>query len=178
MEKVTLSPPRGAADWLRLYGLYLRSFPRAERKPFGVILRCWRRGRTHVYRILRDGQFAGLITTVNSPDLILLDYFAVKPRFRGRGIGSGALELVRERYEGKGVFVEIESTEEPSRDWDRRERRKQFYLSGDMIPLGVSARVFGVRMELLGWDCVLDFDGYRDFYRIYYSPRAAEHILP
>ena len=45
-----------------------------------------------------------------------------------------------------------------------------------MKELGVLADVFGVRMELLGWDCKLDFNGYQTFYREHYSAWAAEHL--
>ena len=31
-------------------------------------------------------------------------------------------------------------------------------------------------MELLGWDCVMDYEDYRLFYRDNYSEFAAEHI--
>jgi len=42
------------------------------------------------------------------------------------------------------------------------------------------ADVFGIKMELLGKNCRedLDFQRYRDFYRDFYKPWAAEHILP
>ena len=45
-----------------------------------------------------------------------------------------------------------------------------------MVPMGTEADVFGVRMELLGIRCHLDFEGYRNFYRESLSPWAAEHI--
>jgi hypothetical protein len=38
------------------------------------------------------------------------------------------------------------------------------------------AVVFGVKMELLGRDCALDFDGYQAFYRENYSDYAAQHL--
>lgn len=39
METITLIPPKGLSWWLKLYLLYRRSFPRAERKPFPTILK-------------------------------------------------------------------------------------------------------------------------------------------
>lgn len=97
-------------------------------------------------------------------------------RLRGRGAGSAALELIREKYAGQGVFVEIESIFEEGKDQQERIRRKSFYLKNGMQELHVLADVFGVRMELLGWDCEMDFERYRAFYRVNYSPWASEHL--
>lgn len=161
-----------------LYLLYLRAFPPSERKPFGKILSMAREGRTDIWTLRRDGKFAGLASTVNSADLVLLDYFAVKESLRGQGIGSAALRKLTRNYDGRGLFVEIESTRENAPNQQEREHRKRFYEHCGMVPMGTEADVFGIRMELLGVRCHLDFEGYRSFYRDNYSPWAAEHIKP
>lgn len=161
-----------------LYLLYLRAFPPSERKPFGKILRMAREGRTDLWTIRRDGSFAGLAATVNSPEIVLLDYFAVKRSLRGKGVGSAALRELERIYADRGFFVEIESTYENASNQAERESRKRFYEHCGMIPMGTEADVFGIRMELLGVRCHLDIEGYRSFYRDNYSPWAAEHIKP
>lgn len=42
--------------------------------------------------------------------------------------------------------------------------------------MNVTVKLFGVRMELLGSGCGLDFDGYKAFYRENYNQWAADHI--
>ena len=138
----------------------------------------YRKRRTDLWCILRDGRFSGFASTVNSQDLILLDYLATLPQCRGQGVGSAALLRLKERYPGKGVFVEIEETRDPGEDQQLRIKRRQFYESAGMESLNVTAMVFGVKMELLGWGCQMDFSGYKDFYHDHYNPWAAEHILP
>ncbi len=174
--EITLEKPHRYSDWLRIFCLYRKAFPSSERKPFGIIRKMYRQGRTDVWCILQDGMFAGFAATVNGYDLILLDYLAVSPNHRGRGIGSAALVQLLAQYGDKGVFVEIESTREETPDQELREHRKKFYLSSGMEEQNVLADVFGVKMELLGIGCSLCFQGYRDFYRDHYSPWAAEHI--
>lgn len=164
-------------QWLRIYWLYRRSFPRSERKPFGIILSMRRRGRTDVWYFAQDGRFAGFAATINDADLILLDYLAVPRALRGRGVGGRALEMLRSSYPGKGLFVEIESEFEPSPNREERVRRKRFYERCGMRPSRVMADVFGVRMELLCRDCRVDFARYHAFYRDNYSAWAAEHII-
>jgi hypothetical protein len=79
-------------------------------------------------------------------------------------------------YAGQGFFVEIESPFEDVPDKQDRLRRRAFYRRCGLEPLAVMAVVFGVKMELLGRDCALDFDGYQTFYRENYSDYAAQHL--
>lgn len=136
------------AQWLRIYRLYRPSFPRHERKPFSMILSMWRKGKTDVWYFENNGRFAGLATTINDSELILLDYLAVAKSMRGQGIGSRILHELKQRYNGKGLLVEIESVYEPSPNHEERIQRKQFYLKNGMQPSHVVASVFGVSMEL------------------------------
>lgn len=174
--EIALQKPRGTAQWLRLQQLYIRSFPRAERKPFGVIRRMYREGKADIWCILADGKFSGLATTVNGDELILIDYFAIAENRRGKGLGKAAMECLLSMYPDRGVFLEIESPDRPGLDRDQRKKRKEFYLSCGFGELGVKAKVFGVYMELLGVRCQLDFEGYRRFYGFNMSPWAADHL--
>lgn len=176
MPEISITTPRGAAQWLRLYRLYHRAFPASERKPFAVIVKMYRKGKSDIWQIRQDGKFAALAFTINGENLILLDYFAVARNCRGRGIGSAALGELRKRYAGKGMFVEIESTGEAADNQQERLRRKQFYLSNGMRPLNVTVMLFGVKMELLGIECEMDFPRYHAFYRDNYSAWAADRI--
>lgn len=174
--EIVLQKPQGLNDWLRLNRLYADAFPRSERKPFSRIRQMFREGKADVWCILSEGKFAGLATTVNGDGLILIDYFAVAKRLRGRGIGRAAMECLLSMYSDQGVFLEIESTDRPGLDQALRKKRKEFYLSCGFQDLGVKAKVFGVYMELLGIRCRMDFAGYRAFYRDHYSGWAADHL--
>ncbi len=179
MDPITLSPPSGLRQWLQLFFLYRASFPRAERKPFPVILRAWRRGMTDIWCILRNGQFLGFAATMNSPGLVMLDYFVIQRKHRGQGIGTAALKAVLSRYAHVEFMLEIESPFEPGPDRQLRQKRKQFYVNCGMEPLRIRADVFGIPMELLGKNCrAMTFARYRSFYRDFYRPWAAKHIRP
>lgn len=178
MKTIILAPPTGLSRWLRLFILYRRSFPRAERKPFFTILKKYRQGSTDIWCILEEGRFLGFAATMNSPDLVMLDYLAISEKHRGRGIGTAALTQILKTYAHIPFLLEIESPYEPGLDQVLRQKRKQFYVNCGMEPLGIMAEVFGVRMELLGKNCAIDFQQYRNFYRDFYKPWAAKHILP
>lgn len=176
MQQIKLRKPGTPLDWLRLRRLYVQAFPPAERKPFSVIRRMFRQGRADVWYVEAAGRFAGFATTVNGGDLILLDYLAIAPKRRGRGIGSAVMRQLQAIYAEKGFFVEIESTREDAPNRAERERRKRFYQAAGMAAMEVYIVVFGVKMELLGSRCNLDFQRYRAFYHDHYSPWAASHL--
>ena len=159
-----------------IFCLYRAAFPRSERKPFSRITGMVKAGRADLWTIWAEGRFAGFAATVNGPDMVLLDYFAVKKSLRGRGVGGDALKSLMENYRDRGFFVEIESTLEEAPNRTGREKRKRFYERCGLKPMGTEADVFGIRMELLGVRCHLNLEQYRGFYRDHYSPWAAEHI--
>lgn len=174
--RIELKRPSGVLDWFRLWRLYRNAFPLSERKPFSMIVKMFRAGKTDVWCLEESGSFRGLAITINSPALVLLDYFAVEEKHRGQGVGHTALAAVMERYRDRGFFLEIEDPALPGEDQCLRQRRKAFYLSCGLKELGVKALLFGVPMELLGVRCAMTFGDYRDFFAAHYSPWVAEHV--
>ncbi|MBR5537042.1 MAG: GNAT family N-acetyltransferase [Clostridia bacterium] len=174
--KVVLKRPRGVLGWRRVYRSYLQGFPPSERKPFWLIVRMTWQGKTDTWCLYAEGKFAGFCSTINGREAVLLDYLAVSPALQGKGIGTQTLHALQEKYRDRGLFVEIESPFEEGPDQSERIRRKQFYRACGMEPFGVMANVFGVKMELLGRNCLLDYEAYHEFYLENYSAYAAEHL--
>ena len=170
------SAPKGLLQWTEVYCLYQKAFPASEKKPFSMIWKMHKKGASHVWRFTREGKFAGIIITINGEKQILLDYLAVDEKQRGTGIGSEILALMRQHYAGKGVFLEIESVYEDCENKAERIRRKHFYEKAGMKSMEVFVWLFGVKMELMGFDCSLTFEEYHAFYRDNYNQWAAEHI--
>lgn len=168
--------PRGLLQWADIYRLYQKAFPASEKKPFSLIGNMYRKGTTDVWRFTRNGKFAGIIITINGEKHILLDYLAVDEKQRGTGIGTEILQLMRRHYAGKGVFLEIESVYEPCENKAERIRRKHFYETCGMTSMEVFVWLFGVKMELMGFDCRLSYEEYHAFYRDNYNQWAADHI--
>jgi len=178
MSDVTLLPPDSSRDWLYIRRLYRRAFPISERKPFAVIRRMYRQGRTDVWLLLKGGRFAGFATTINGEGLVLIDYLAVSEKRRGQGVGSSALRALVRAYPDCGLFVEIESPFDDGDDQPDRIRRRAFYRRCGFEPSRTMASVFGVPMELLGHGCTVSFEAYHDFYDTHYNQWAAAHITP
>ena len=168
--------PKGLVELIKIKRLYKRAFPKEERKPFSVIRKMQKLGKSDIWYFEQDGVFLGLSTTINGADTVLIDYFAVDESRRGQGNGSRMLDALIEYYSPKGVFLEIEIPYEDSENYLQRLRRKSFYLSRGLVEMGTVAELFGVDMELLGKGVHLDFDGYRNFYLENYGRFAYDHI--
>ena len=171
-----IKKPAGLVQWLKIYRLYQSAFPASEKKPFSMIRTMQKKRKSDVWYCEEDGKFAGLVITINGPDKILLDYLAVAKNRRGQGFGSKILQKMQEQYRGKGVFLEIEIVDESAENFEERKRRKQFYLANGMTEMQVYVELFGVDMELLGFNCSLTFEEYHNFYRDNYNEWAAEHV--
>ena len=168
--------PRGLKQWAQVYHLYQKAFPASEKKPFSVIMKKFREGKTHIWRFVREGKFAGIVITINGGSHILIDYLAVEASQRGTGIGSEILPAMKEHYGDKGVFLEIESVYEECDNREERLRRKHFYEKCGLGSMEVFVWLFGVKMELMSFGCRMSYEQYHAFYRDNYNQWAADHI--
>lgn len=174
---MTCFQAHGFLQWAKIRRLYKKAFPRSERKPISIIKSMQKSRKSDVWFFEKNGKFVGFAATINGDDIILLDYLAVDAACRGMGIGSEILKTLRRQYAGKGVFAEIERVPDHADAHDDRRKRKQFYIANGMNELNVYAKVFGVEMELVGWECRLDFNAYQSFYRNYYGEFAAKNLV-
>lgn len=167
---------RQPEQWRKIYVLYLEAFPRYERKPF-IFIRHMQKSRiADVWCIEEKGEFVGFASTMSNGDLVLLDYFAIESAKRGRGLGQRALRLLQRRYKDKKFFLEIESVYEKVDNLAERKRRKQFYLSNGMTETKMMAKVFKTKMEVLSYQCKVDFNEYHSVYRNVYGTRGARNV--
>lgn len=144
---------------------YLDSFPRSERKPFRLMKQKAGQGMMELLVIREKGRPVGLAITVLHQDLVLLDYFAIHRTCRGQNYGSLALSLLKERYRGKRLLLEIELPDEDAPNREERIRRKQFYLKNGMVETGLKVRVFQVPMEVLIDGKAVTYEEYHGIYR-------------
>lgn len=129
--------------------LYEGAFPAVERIPFSMLQRRARQGRVENLALTKDGVFTGLVVMVPDARTALVLFFAVSPNARGKGVGSAALRLIRERYADKRVFLEIEDPACPSGNGPQRVRRKRFYQKNGWLETGARCKIYGTDMLLL-----------------------------
>lgn len=136
-----------------VYEKYLYyDFPDDERKPLSRIEQSIREGRyLCTGAFAEDGEFLAYAFFVFEKDICLLDYYAVVPEMRGKGIGSEFLRRAVEQCSSEVTIIEIEDPESevPEEEKKARERRLDFYLQAGAINTNVHVLVFGVEYLLL-----------------------------
>ncbi len=157
--------------------LYISSFPSYERKPFWLMWLWQASGKMEILCLCEGEIFCGLVITALCEDIVLIDYLAVSEDARGMGIGSKAIDLIRRRYVGKRIMLEIESTLKPCDDMETRLRRKHFYLKNGLKENGISVLLFKTEMELLVFGRDVSFEEYKNIYRSL-SERLASNVNP
>lgn len=188
---IYLTPANTAEQITQIKTLYMEAFPKAERKPFSLIIEKSRDGSADILSIESQTtesqtiksqatesrtKFVGEAILAKDGDLVLLDYFAIAPGMRNCGAGSRALELLLQRYQKYRFFLEIESTVHAAPDSDRRLRRKDFYLRNGMACMDYLVSLWGVEMEILTNGCTVSYQEYYSLYEHLYGSRIKERI--
>lgn len=137
-----------------IYKHYKADFPKAERKPFAMILKSAAGGKCDIL-VLCSGKRRIAYTAVltdSGYNTVLMDYLAVFAQERSRGYGSKIIQCLKEFYADKaGIIIEIEELGKADSDKENllRERRKEFYLRNGFCMQPVKLSFFGVDMHML-----------------------------
>ncbi len=160
-----------------IYHSYMRDdFPLMELRPWFSIERAWNRDGYAAYGYFEEERliaYASFYSCSESPYL-LLDYFAVVPDLRGRGIGSSFLrDLLTEVPAKGGIFGEAESVSSAKNEKEEsiRKRRLTFYQKNGAVLTGVNCLLFGVDYDILYFPgngtCLSDDDFFDEVCRLY-----------
>jgi len=149
--------------------LYQKTFPFRERQEFSLIERRAAMGEMEILLIREERKPIGFAILAYGEKLILLDYFAISEKYRGQGLGSAALELIRALYDDRPFFLELRK---PCGDaeTDPEETRllkqcESFFLCNGMYVTGIDIEQGGVCMELLSTQPELCFEECEQVYR-------------
>ena len=141
----------------QLYGEHMkRDFPADELKPLSTLVRLTGEGCYQSYGLFGpEGLMAyALYWSCPGETYVMLDYFAVLPRYRNGGVGSGMLREMLEHFcqGGGGVFGEVEAPNTGDEAVDElRRRRLGFYDRAGMRVMGFQTRVFGVPYHVIAY---------------------------
>ncbi len=168
--------PLTPADRPAYEAIYEASFPAVERKPMESMLTGEHAHAFDVLVVETDEQpVAGMVINVTHGNLTMLDFLAIHPAMRGRGLGHAVLPLVRDTVKqpspDKHFFLEIEVPTEGCDNREQRIRRKAFYLSAGLVETHIHAYNYETEMELLAYpeDAPhITFEGYADLTRAYF----------
>ncbi len=150
----------------------IHDFPDKERKPLSMILKALRKGEYECYGAQENGKLYGYAFFVKCAPDYLLDYFAVFPAMRCKGMGSIFLKQLSEHFKNTTVIIEVENPlcAENEAERDTRRRRILFYLRNGCRDSLVTAKLFKVeyRLLLLSDEKHIDQNEVKEVYRKIY----------
>ena len=135
-------------DLPKILEIYTEAFPKEERKPFRIICEHNRIGKAELSSVLIDDEVAGMVHTYLFENFAMVDYFAIHKDKRNLGVGTHVIDLIREKYKGYKIYLEIENASLG----EMQKRRLEFYKRCGLCQVGTYVNLFGVDMELLAFD--------------------------
>ena len=130
----------------------LVDFPDNERKPLTMILKALSQGSYECLGLFDDQRLVGYTFLVKGENDYLVDYLAVYPEQRNKGVGGELLHLLKEGFrDADNIVIEVEDPDnaEEEAEKETRTRRKSFYMRNGCEDTGLKVECFGVIFQIL-----------------------------
>lgn len=156
--------------------LYLEAFPSTERIPINEFLNSELDNmKTYVFTYKKN--FVGFCVTLSHNEIIYLLYFAMSSKYRNRGFGSCALELIKKINNNKVILADIEQEHHDSINKLQRIKRKKFYLRSGFVSTGITYIQQNTEFEILSFGGSVTNEDLADFWdnvpkRLFYYYRT------
>ena len=133
-----------------------RDFPPCELKSLNAIVNMMRRGEYDVLSASKDGVPVAyaLLYRPKGETVVLLDYLAVAPQYRAKGIGTELVRKLREYYaaEAEALLIECERPKAAPDEAEAR-RRIRFYQRAGAEMTTVRVWLFDVEYSIMVLAC-------------------------
>lgn len=177
----------GFADLSRFYEIYEEAFPECERIPTSEFLDVICDYGCTPWAIYHEERLVGF-TCVMHRDSYRIGYiwfFAIAAEYRGQGMGSKALQLLREEYSDSQLVLDMENLDPEAANYSQRISRLRFYERNGFKRAFISMHYLGMDFELMSNPAPFHFDDFRSMieeasngrFNPTYSPMPSRTIL-
>lgn len=132
--------------------LFISAFPPEERPPFFVLKGKLKNNSSELLIAEDQGIFKGFLYLVTYKDLMYLFFFAVEKNFRGKGVGSKILSLLKEKYKDKRIFLAREQLTPDAPNYEERVNRYNFYVKNGFFNIPFEITEGPVTFDAMGTD--------------------------
>lgn len=129
--------------------LYKSAFPKEEQAPFRLLLKRERQGIADFYAVVDEGEFVGLTLLTGLDDAVTLFFFAIDDNLRGHGYGTEVLTALKDKYDGKRIFICVEPIEKDAPNYKQRVKRKAFYKKNGFKDMPFQVKEAGVTYDIM-----------------------------
>lgn len=151
------------------------SFPVNERNSIDDLFASGRDGNLDIIGIYADNVLAGFFAVRKFGRIRYMAYFAVCSQKRSKGIGSKALQLLKEFYPNSQIVNEFEAPDNRCENNAMRIRRREFYLRNGFFETGWYIFYDETEFEIACSDIKFDKQEFERFIT-YLSSIVPDHI--
>lgn len=131
-----------------------KDFPPDELKPLSFIKKAINENIYTCYGLFCERIITGylFLEKLKDTDDYLVDYLAVVPEYRNKGLGSEILKLLIEKLpDAKSILVEVEDPDYAENEDDRilQTRRYGFYIRNGFKDTSLRAKCYGVPFRII-----------------------------
>ena len=151
---------RHISDKAALKKLYQTAFPQEERMPWWVlkVLSC--RKDMGIFGFYEGNTLRGFTAMAAGERALLVLFFAVPEACRGQGWGSRVLSLLKQRYPGRQIVLNVELLDPAAKNYAQRLQRLRFYKRNGFFDTGYDVDEVGGTFRVLSTEEILDVPAY------------------
>lgn len=151
----------------------LVDFPKEELKPIDSIEGLINRKIYKCYGLYDNEEVLAYAFFNTSKSYLLLDYYSVCEKYRGKGIGSEFFRILKEHCKSyNGIIVEVEEMESADTEAEKiiRQRRIEFYKKNGMNMTNILCELFNVNYSIMclsnvGFDNATIYEELKNIYK-------------
>lgn len=160
-DRVIISRPmKGRLDKQNVKKLYTTAFPREEQLPWWVLCLQVRLRKAELTCYERDGIFCGFTLTSSTAQVQFVMFFAVEADLRGKGYGTGILELLKVQNPQRPIILNVEPLDDEADNAAQRVSRMRFYEKNGFYDTGYEIDEVGGTFRILSTRQRLDVEAY------------------
>ena len=149
-------------SWNEIREIYMEAFPKAERKPFFAVRRSVNKGQALLLTAMENEILQGFVMAIPYKSMVMVDYLAVSPKIRSRGIGSKILQEICRRFPDQKIVLLIERLDDTADNKDQRIARKKFYFKNGFTSSNIYITGRSGNMEILNFGGKVSAQEYMD----------------
>lgn len=147
--------------------LYHKAFPKNERMPFWFLLWKTRQNNVEFLGLYDDVGFVGFVYLIHDKDITFIFYLAICENMRSKNYGTKTLELLKCRYVGNRIVLNVESPCVKSKNQHQREKRKNFYLKNGFFQTHFNLLEANETYEVLANNKEITIEEYHNLMKTY-----------
>lgn len=139
------------------------SFDPGDLVKIGILQGMMEQEKARYYVLEEEGKILGLSFCLIYDKVIYMLYLAIGEEYRGKGLGSRTIDLLKKEFEKRPILLDMESIrEEGAKDMDERIRRRAFYERLGFIDTGYYLQDDGGMYDLFSTNGILYRDEFMD----------------